>query len=133
MKILFVCKYNRFRSKIAESVFKKINKNKKHDSRSAGIIKGSPINIKQKKIARTIGIDIKNPPRGLSTSLLKWQDIVIIVADDVPSEIFRENKRYGKKLLIWKIPDTKTDDENEIKNVIERIRLKVEGFVDDVK
>ena len=39
--ILFVCKYNRFRSRVAEAYFKKINKNKNISVKSAGIIKGN--------------------------------------------------------------------------------------------
>ena len=41
--ILFVCKYNRFRSKIAEAYFNKINKNKLVSVKSAGIIRGNPV------------------------------------------------------------------------------------------
>ena len=36
MKILFICKYNRFRSRVAAAYFKKINKNSKIKVESAG-------------------------------------------------------------------------------------------------
>ena len=58
MNILFVCRYNRFRSRTAEAYFKKINKNKKIKVKSAGIFKGnyplSPIQVKTgKKLVNT--------------------------------------------------------------------------------
>ena len=40
MKILFICKYNAFRSKVAESYFNKMNKNKKIKAFSRGFIMG---------------------------------------------------------------------------------------------
>ena len=38
MKILFVCRHNRFRSKVAEAIFNKLNKNKEIQIESAGLI-----------------------------------------------------------------------------------------------
>jgi len=35
MKILFLCKYNRFRSKVAEAVFNKLNHNNHMSAESA--------------------------------------------------------------------------------------------------
>jgi len=39
-KILFVCKYNRFRSKTAEAFFNLLKHNKKIKAKSTGLIKG---------------------------------------------------------------------------------------------
>ena len=47
-KILFICRHNRFRSKIAEGYFNKINKNVK--VKSAGIFIGNPLDKTQTKI-----------------------------------------------------------------------------------
>ena len=44
--ILFVCKHNVFRSKIAEAYFKKVNQNREINAKSAGIIKADIINWK---------------------------------------------------------------------------------------
>ena len=84
MKILFVCKYNRFRSQIAESYFKKINKNKKVFVNSAGMIKGDyPLDKLQVSIGKRLGVDIGKKPEGMSINLLKEHDIIVIVADNV--------------------------------------------------
>ena len=131
--ILFICKYNRFRSKIAEAYFKKINKNKNLKVKSAGIIKGSPLSKFQKAVAKEKGIKIKGPPQGLSTKLLKWQNVVIIVADDVPKSIFKENEKYGKKTIVWNLPDVFTENKKETKKTISAIMKKVEELVRELK
>lgn len=127
--VLFVCKYNRFRSKVAEALFNKYNKNKEMKAKSAGIIKGSLVNPIQKKISRKFEIDIKNPTMGISTKLLKWQDTIILVCDDIPPSVFKDNKKFGKKLIIWRISDAKTDNEKEIMKIISNIDKKVKKLV----
>lgn len=131
--ILFICKYNRFRSKIAEFLFNKFNDNKNYHALSAGIIRGSPVDVKQKKACIKIGISLKGEPVGMSSKLLKWQDIIVVVANDVPSVLFKENKKYGKKLIVWKIPDSKNDDERKIIKIAMAIEKKVKKFVKEMK
>ncbi len=53
INILFVCRYNRFRSRVAEAYFKKINKNFK--VKSAGLFKGRPLSPKTIKEAKKFG------------------------------------------------------------------------------
>jgi len=55
MKIAFVCKYNRFRSQIAEAYFNKLNKNKSIKVYSAGVIKGWPIAKTTKRLLKNWG------------------------------------------------------------------------------
>src|SRR3989338_7267026 len=98
MNILFICKHNRFRSKVAESVFNKLNKNNKIKSKSAGLIIGSPVAKIVINISHDRGYKISGKPQGLSTDLLKWAKIYVIVADNVPKEIFGNVSKYGKKL-----------------------------------
>lgn len=131
--ILFICKYNRFRSKIAEAIFKKLNKNRNNRVKSAGIIKGNPIDTIQKNLGLRFRINIKNPTRGVSSKLLAWSDIIVIVADDVPISLFIKSKKYGKKLIIWKIQDTKSDDKKEIEKVIKIIEKRVKLFIKNLK
>ena len=132
-KILFICKYNRFRSKIAEAIFKKLNKNKKIKVKSAGIIKGSYLDKNQIEVAKKIGIKLKGQPIGVSTQLLKWQDTIVIAANDVPQEIFRDNKKYGKKLIVWKIPDVEDENKKEIAKIIMSIEKKVKSLIKNSK
>jgi len=105
MNILFVCKNNRFRSRIAEAYFKKINKNRKINVKSAGIFKGKPVSKLENNITKKFGISIIGRTNGLSDKLLRWQDIIIIVASDVPRQIFKD-KVEVKKVISWNIKDT---------------------------
>ena len=130
VKILFICKYNRFRSRVAASYFKKINKNKTIKVKDAGLIRGSPLDKHEVFVAKKLGIDINGKPQGLSSKLLIWKDIVVIVANDVPKEIIN-NEEYGKKTIVWKIKDAMVDD--HVEGIIKEIQKKVEKFVEELK
>ena len=123
MKILFICKYNRFRSRVAETYLKEINK--KIKIKSAGIIKGKPTPKTVIKIAKTLGIKIKGKPKPIKEKELESTDKIIITANDVPPIIF---KRFKEKLIIWKIPDTTENNTKEIKRIIKMIIKKVDNL-----
>jgi len=118
--ILFVCKQNRLRSRIADAYFNKINKNKKIKTQSAGIFKGRPVNKKAIKILKKIGLNISGETKGISTELLRKQDLVVIVADNVPKSLFDE--RHIKKVIVWEIPDAK---EGDLKTIMETLKLMI--------
>ena len=131
--VLFICKFNRFRSKVAEAVFNKINKNYNYKVKSAGIIKGNPLDKNQVSFSKERGYVIKNPSQGVSSKLLKWQDVIIIVADDVPKSLFSGNVNYGKRLIAWNIKDAKSDDKKEVMRIIDEIEEQVTKFVNKIK
>ncbi len=111
MKILFICKYNRFRSKFAEAYFKKINKNKNIKASSAGIIKMDlPLVSTEKQrnsyLNKKYNVSFNTSSRGISSKLLREQDKIIIVANDIPKIIFN-GRAWKDKVEIWKIPDEK--------------------------
>ena len=132
MKILFICRFNRFRSKVAEAIFNKLNKNPKYKAISAGVIRGNPLDKKQVAVAKQLGFTISSKPKGLTSKMLRDSQYHIIVADDVPRDLLKDSVKYGKKLIVWKIPDAKTDNEEEIKRIILEIEKKVEKFVGDL-
>jgi len=143
--ILFVCKHNVFRSKVAEAYFNKINKNKDVNINSAGIIEADFLTEPEKKIvkiqrdiAKRFEINIKDGSKSLSISLLKEQDMIIIVANDISKEVF-DNKYYLKpnlKLIVWEICDVKKRMKN-MKSFIEKdimeIMKKVDKLVKELK
>ena len=90
--ILFVCKHNRFRSVIAEAFFKKLNKDKKIKAKSAGVIVGNPVGKGVRRVAKSLNLQIKTRPDHLSQKLLQWQNIIVIVADNVPHSLFANKK-----------------------------------------
>lgn len=116
-RILFVCKHNRFRSVLAEGFFRKYNVNKNLRIGSGGILRGKPINKNVKAIARRFELKIKAKPQGISDEILNGQDIVVVVADNVPAWLFRKK---GRKVIWYKIRDADNDD---IKEVLNRANL----------
>ncbi len=124
--ILFICKYNVFRSRVAEAYFNKINKNPNINAKSAGIIAGGSMSEKQANAVKKSGIFLKGNSKGLNTKILRWQNITIIVADNVPPSFFSSNKKYGKKVILWRIRDTQDKEGKDIPKIIKKIKKKVE-------
>jgi len=128
--ILFVCKYNRFRSKVAEVIFKKYNKNSKYKAKSSGLFPGRPITEDIFSACEESGFKINKNFRGTTRQLLRWSDIIIIIADNIPASLFyEEEKNDGKKIIQWKIKDVAEDKKRTRKQKIKQIEKKVKQFV----
>lgn len=126
MKILFICKYNRFRSRIAEAYFNKINKNKDIETSSGGVIRGFlPLDELEVRVAKEFGLNIKGKPKNISMEQLKKSDKIIIVADDVPAILF-DYALYKNKVETWKINDNTSNDKEKVKAIIKSIIEKVD-------
>ncbi len=125
--ILFVCRFNRTRSRIAAAYFNKINKNENFNAKSAGLFKGSPVGKEDIKLAKKFGIDIRGRVQPISSKILAWQTRTIIVADDVPPQIFDRNVKNGMELTTWKIRDTKYQKNSD--NLVKDIIVKVDDLI----
>lgn len=126
MKILFVCKHNRFRSKIAEAYFKKINKNKRIKVASAGVFKGYPTEPIVVKIGKKFGLNIPRKTKGLNEGEIYKIDLLVIVASNVPDSLF---KGKVKKIIVWKIPDTTQDNTRRIEEITQNIIKRVQILI----
>lgn len=129
MKILFICKYNAFRSRVAEEYFNKINKNKDITAFSQGIIIGGEPDREQIELSKKIlGINIaKRKPLPLALQNLFEADLIVVVANDIPKIIF--NYRSGllfNKVIIWKIKDEQMRNKDNIKKIIFLIKKRVD-------
>jgi len=129
MKIIFICKYNAFRSRVAEEYFKKIKKNKKIQVLSRGLIMGGNSDNEQREISKQIlRIDIaKRKPLPIKLPELKEADLIIVVANDIPKIIF--NYKSGilkRKVIIWKIKDEQMKNKKNIKRIVLAIKRKVD-------
>lgn len=131
MRILFICKHNMFRSKTADAYFNKINKNKNIVATSAGLIRGyMPLNKREVSVAKEFGVNLTGKPQGLSIDLIKKQNLIIIVADDVPQSIFN-NKNYinfkKTKVIVWKITDNVgATNLSKLRKIVKAIMKKVD-------
>ena len=142
-KILFVCKHNLFRSQVARTLFNKYNKNKRYVADGAGVIKWDKKDLgvnagfrAEKKACKEKGIILRGNSKGLSSSLLKKTDIVVIVADDVHPSIFKNDRSFKGKLIVWRVPDVKDiyrDKGKVAHSTINFIEKKIKRFVRDLK
>ena len=134
MNILFICKHNRFRSRVANSYFNKINKNHTYKSKGAGIyFDNSPLDKNEVKISKELGINIIGKPKKVDNKLLEWQDKIIIVAEDVSKNKIKKNSKYN--IEVWEIQDV--DDAEDIKKAIKitikKIMKRIEKLVKELR
>jgi protein-tyrosine-phosphatase len=129
MKIIFICKYNAFRSRIAEEYFKKINRNPRIETISRGFIYGGKADFEQFKLAKQmLGVDIyKRSSMQIKLDDLKNADKIIVVANDVPKVMF--NYKGGEiynKIAFWKIKDEQKGNKKNIKRIILEIKNRID-------
>jgi len=130
MNILFVCKWNRFRSKAAEAIFNKLNKNKQYDSKSAGLFPGVPVTEDIIKAGKRLGIKISRKQKGITHKLLMWSNIIIVIDDNIPISLFKEViENDNKKVFQWKFKDVIGRNINERERIILKIKEKIEKFL----
>jgi protein-tyrosine-phosphatase len=132
MKVLFICKHNRFRSKVAEAFFNYYNKNSEHKVKSAG----SKLNLVKQYVspntrfalkARGI-VNVKDGSVQLNSELIGWADKIIVVANDVDTNLFPT-----KKLEVWPVHDC---DQSDLRCIVERVDIiekKVIAFLKKIK
>ncbi|MBI2631690.1 hypothetical protein HYW75_01680 [Candidatus Pacearchaeota archaeon] len=132
MNILFVCKANRFRSRVAEAIFNHYNKDEKIVVKSAGVrldplrdyVASVVINtLKEKGIKMN---DDKSKP--FNENIIKWADKIIIVADNVSPSLFP-----AEKTEVWLIPDADESEINKVKTIIDKIEDKIKEFLKVIK
>ncbi len=138
--ILFVCKHNLFRSRVAEIIFKKLNQNKEYVASSAGLISWKKKDLRRDKgflaeniVGKRFGINLKVKSKAINSSILKKTDLLVIVADDVPKAIFEHEKSFTGKVIVWKIRDVKSKDKDKEKVATKTIKFiyeKVKHFVE---
>ena len=127
MNILFICRHNRFRSKVAEAIFNKLNKNKSIKAESAGIIKDIPASKNVRKVMKEKRMKLKSIiSRRFNEGIIRRTDIIVIVADNVSKGIF---KKFGKKIIVWKISDVSQSDVKGIRKRAEIIEKKVRSLL----
>ncbi len=126
-----MCKYNAFRSRVAEEYFNKINTNKKIKAYSRGFIPGEESDgIQRRTVKSLLGVSIsKRKPIGVNIEDLKNSDLIVVVADDVPKIMF--NYPYvvlNKKMIFWNIKDEQYGKKENIKKIILEIKRKVDAL-----
>ncbi len=124
MKLLFICKHNRFRSKVAEALFNKYA-GPMHQAKSAGVILDPLfpyVAASVKNVLRERGISmVVDEPSLVSQDLLFWAEKIIVVADNVDLSAFPPDKTER-----WSIADCSQDDlsaiELRVRDIDGRVR-----------
>lgn len=132
MKILFICRHNVFRSRVAEEYMKKISK---HEISSGGLIAyNGNLHPIQEEVCKEFELILPNQSKALSVEKLKDQDLVIIVADDVPKGIV-DWYVPKDKLRRWEISDIHSHSMNKegAKKIVEEIIRKVGELNEELK
>ena len=127
MNILFICRHNRFSSKVAEAIFNKLNRNKSIKAESAGIIKDIPASKNVRKVMKDKRMKLKSIiSRRFNEGIIRRTDIIVIVADNVSKGIFR---KFRKKIIVWKISDVSQSDVKGIRKRVGMIEKRVAGLI----
>lgn len=131
MRILFVCKHNRFRSKVAEAFFNYYdNGNNEIKTRGVHLDELRPFVADiVKKVLKEKGIFVKDEtPRLIDDKAIKWADKIIIVADNVVLDGFPR-----EKVEVWKIRDAHEADVRDVRRAIEQIEKMVRKLVEELQ
>jgi protein-tyrosine-phosphatase len=128
MNILFVCRYNRFRSRVAEALFNHYNKNKNIIAKSAGTTVTEPgfplLNGAQEVLGRLkIAVNMGQGAQEINDHLIDWADRIYVVADDVSM-----NELPKSKTQQIDIPDAWSND-NETLRTVKKIEVYIKKVV----
>ena len=130
-RILFVCRHNRFRSKVAEAIFRKLNKNKNILVRSRGIILSPDVIGGIVKILKEKGYRLHDrKSRVVREEEIKKSDLIVIVADNVSKDIF--NQCRGR-IIRWKIRDCDQRELKKIEKTIDKIESRVRKLIKNIQ
>jgi protein-tyrosine-phosphatase len=129
MKIIFVCRHNRFRSKVGECIFNSFNKNKRIIAESAGIIiDRNPVCLNVLNLMKEKRYEIKDViPRQITSAEVNNYNKIIIVANNIEPNFFKNS--FNGEILWWKVSDCDEKDIEGIKKRIDEIEEKVRRFM----
>lgn len=127
MNILFVCKHNRFRSKVAEALWRAFVRDKRFVVKSAGIARDVARAYVAANVHRAVekrgGVIADEQPRVVSKQTIRWADYIVVVADNVDVKMFPHDKTEQ-----WEVEDA---DESELEKIRVSTR-KIEQHVRDL-
>lgn len=132
MNILFVCRYNNFRSKFAAAIFNSENTNSAHVAKSAGIqtngMPGQKTLDEIAVVAKKLGYEILSEKTAYDAESIKWADVIVNVASDVELESITD-----KRIVIWNIDDAPNSSTADVRTaVILKVKQKVLDLLNEL-
>jgi protein-tyrosine-phosphatase len=134
MKVLFACKHNRFRSKVAEAVFNKliVEKDKGGGAVSGGLLldeKRPYVEQSVKDVLSGKGLEVvSDKPRQLTLRGIEGFDKIVFLGDGVKESLFCDRA----EVEIWEIEDTGAGDIEKIGEIVRKIEEKVGDLVERI-
>jgi len=125
MNILFLCKANLFRSRVAHEFFERYNDNDEHKVDSAALVYDfkTPHRLVV-KVMNEIDIDISEKiPKKVNQELIDWADLIVLMFSDL-EEPLNKYKIDDKKIEIWDVEDI-TVDHNEDAHLTKFIQSRI--------
>lgn len=128
MKVLFVCKHNRFRSKVAESIFNKLAEGKaKAESRGLFLDEIRPyVEDIVIKIMKEKGYSIGGKPKQLEFQEMKQFDVLAVLSNGITKDFF---DNFKGRIFIWNVKDTDASNIKEIHRIVDEIEIKVKDLI----
>ena len=136
MNVLFVCKFNRYRSNVALALFKKYNKNLNIEAKASGIIKGPPILEQMQRVAREFNVKLTKVPENLTEEIYNWADLVVLVGEEIPISLFDNIEGTPREAIQWKLKDVMQFDldyHEKTKLLTKEIEENIKKLVDELK
>ena len=109
-KILFVCKFNRYRSNVALALFNKHNRNPNVIAKASGVVQGPPVLEKMKRVASEFGVSLERKPKHLTEYDYSWADLVITIGKDLDKGTFERIAGRPRKVISWELADVEQFD-----------------------
>ena len=135
-KILFVCKFNRYRSNVALALFNKYNKNSNIVAKASGVVQGPPVLDKMERVANEFGISLERKPKVLTEYDYSWADLVITIGKDLPASVFEHIAGVPRKVISWELADVEQFDLDYYGQTIKltaEIEKRVKQLVEDLQ
>ena len=125
--VLFICVANSGRSVMAERLFRELA-GSRHASRSAGSAPGDAPHPVVLDALREQGIDASDHvPRKLDPEGLAWADLAVSTCSEEQCPV-----TPGVRRLSWELPDPKNRSLEEVREIRDEIRRRVEQLVVDL-
>ena len=113
--------------------FKQINKNPKLKVSSGGLFSGGKNSPNQIIAMRKEKVSPISQPKNLTIPFLKKQNLIIIVASDIPMKVFNNKDYLLHEVIQWKITDVLDNNLENCYKTIHIIKKKVEKLVKNLE
>jgi len=131
-KILFVCTGNSFRSAAAEALLKKVHGD--IHVKSAGTQPASKIAYNAKRLLEEEGAleNLKERPEGIEQKNLEKYDLIVVMKEHHKNEILQRHPQVKDKILIWDIDDPIYLPAGSDREVLQKIKKRVEELAESI-